>query len=130
MAEYLGRGGRLVIFAEGRLSHTGALMNLFEGVGFLIHKTGARIITCYLRGAHRLPFSPNPQQKKLLPQVAAHFGEALTPPELAKVESAEARKRLTEWVREKMYAQQIETEMRFGRSGMNKHHAIMRTSFA
>ena len=34
MAEYLEKGGRLVLFAEGRLSITGSLMKLFEGTGF------------------------------------------------------------------------------------------------
>src|SRR5687767_6821464 len=39
MAEYLQKGGRLVLFPEGRLSHTGALMKLFDGTGFLLYKT-------------------------------------------------------------------------------------------
>src|SRR6185369_4199717 len=39
MAEYLKKGGRLVLFPEGRLSMTGSLMKLFEGTGFLLEKT-------------------------------------------------------------------------------------------
>ena len=54
MAEHLAGKGRLVLFAEGRLSRTGTLMKLFDGTGFLLHKTEAKVITCYLRGAHRL----------------------------------------------------------------------------
>ena len=76
MAEYLEGKGRLALFAEGRLSRTGVLMKLFEGTGFLLHKTGAKVITCYLRGAHRLPFSPNSNAKHLFPRVSAHFSEA------------------------------------------------------
>ena len=53
MAEFLKGGGRLVLFAEGRLSRTGALMKLFDGTGFLIFKTRAKVITAYLRGAER-----------------------------------------------------------------------------
>src|ERR1035438_6121796 len=34
MAEFLKGGGRLVLFAEGRLSRTGTLMKLFDGTGF------------------------------------------------------------------------------------------------
>ena len=49
MAEYLQGGGRLVLFPEGRISDTGSLMKLFDGTGFLLHKTGARVITAYLR---------------------------------------------------------------------------------
>jgi len=56
MAEHLQANGRLVLFAEGRLSRTGTLMKLFDGTGFLLHKTSAKVITCYLRGAQRLPF--------------------------------------------------------------------------
>src|SRR5207237_7292282 len=75
MAEYLAGKGRLVLFAEGRLSRTGTLMKLFDGTGFLLHKTEAKVITCYLRGAQRLPLSPNRDQKKFFPKVTAHFSE-------------------------------------------------------
>ena len=51
LAELLGQGGRLVLFAEGQISQTGSLMKLYDGTGFLLHKTRARVITCYLRGA-------------------------------------------------------------------------------
>jgi acyl-[acyl-carrier-protein]-phospholipid O-acyltransferase/long-chain-fatty-acid--[acyl-carrier-protein] ligase len=114
MAEYLEGKGRLVLFAEGRLSRTGTLMKLFEGTGFLLHKTHAQIITCYLRGAHRLPFSPNQNTKRLFPRVSAHFSEALTPPHLEHVSTAEARTRLTTWLRDKLVEQQFDAEMEFG----------------
>ena len=45
MAEYLQRGGRLVLFPEGRISCTGSLMKLFDGTGFLIFKTRPKVIT-------------------------------------------------------------------------------------
>ena len=44
MAEYLQAGGRLVLFPEGRLSRSGSLMRLFDGTGFLILKTRAKVI--------------------------------------------------------------------------------------
>src|SRR5262249_10309230 len=40
MAESLEGNGRLVLFAEGRISRTGCLMKLFDGTGFLLHKVG------------------------------------------------------------------------------------------
>jgi len=45
MAEYLRGGGKLVLFPEGRISRTGSLMKLFEGTGFLLLKTNAKVIT-------------------------------------------------------------------------------------
>jgi acyl-[acyl-carrier-protein]-phospholipid O-acyltransferase/long-chain-fatty-acid--[acyl-carrier-protein] ligase len=114
MAEFLSKGGRLVLFPEGRLSRTGTLMKLFDGTGFLLHKTGAKVITCYLRGANRLPFSPNPNRKKCFPAVSAHFSEALVPPHVEHMSTADARALFTNWLRDKMVAQQFETEMQFG----------------
>ena len=116
MAEFLQKKGRLVLFAEGRLSRTGTLMKLFDGTGFLLHKTNAKVITAYLRGAPRLPFSPNRDEKRWFPAVSIHFSEALTPPRIENVSTAEARDRLTAWLRSRMLLHQFETEMKFGAS--------------
>jgi acyl-[acyl-carrier-protein]-phospholipid O-acyltransferase/long-chain-fatty-acid--[acyl-carrier-protein] ligase len=114
MAEFLKGGGRLVLFAEGRLSRTGALMKLFDGTGFLIFKTKAKVITAYLRGAERLPFSPNPGWKKCFPKVTAHFSATLAAPELGDIRTGRARALLTNWLRDQMVRQQFEVEMAFG----------------
>ena len=114
MAEYLQQGGRLVLFPEGRISVTGSLMKLFDGTGFLIFKTGAKVITAYIRGAGRLPFSRNPNPKRLLPRISVHFTDVLHPPELGAISSTEARHRLTDWLRDQMIRQQFETEMESG----------------
>jgi acyl-[acyl-carrier-protein]-phospholipid O-acyltransferase / long-chain-fatty-acid--[acyl-carrier-protein] ligase len=114
MAEFLKGGGRLVLFAEGRLSRTGTLMKLFDGTGFLIFKTKAKVITAYLRGAGSLPFSPNPSWKKCFPKVTAHFSAALVPPELGDISAGRARAQLTNWLRDQMVRQQFDVEMAFG----------------
>jgi acyl-[acyl-carrier-protein]-phospholipid O-acyltransferase/long-chain-fatty-acid--[acyl-carrier-protein] ligase len=111
MAEHLRAGGKLVLFPEGRLSRTGALMKLFEGTGFLLHKTEAKVVTCYLRGANRLLFSPNPNRKKWFPRVSAHFSEVLTPPIVAGISTMRARQKLTRWLYDNMVRQQFETEL-------------------
>src|ERR1017187_7470754 len=85
MAEYLQKGGRLVLFPEGRLSCTGSLMKLFDGTGFLIFRTRAKVITGYIRGAERLPFSPTPGRKQWFPRLSSHFSDVLTPPKLEHV---------------------------------------------
>jgi acyl-[acyl-carrier-protein]-phospholipid O-acyltransferase/long-chain-fatty-acid--[acyl-carrier-protein] ligase len=114
MAEYLNGGGKLVLFAEGRLSRTGTLMKLFDGTGFLLFKTQAKVITGYLRGAQRVPFSPHPGWKKLFTPVSAHFSAVLTPPKQENVSTVQARATLTTWLRDMMVNQQFETEMQYG----------------
>ena len=114
MAEFLKGGGRLVLFAEGRLSRTGDLMKLFDGTGFLIFKTKAKVITAYLRGAGRLLYSPNPGWKKCFPKVTVHFSATLASPELGDVSTRRARALLTNWLRDQMVRQQFEVEMNFG----------------
>ena len=116
MAEYLQKNGRLVLFAEGRLSRTGCLMKLFDGTGFLLHKTNAKVITCFLRGAHRLPYSPNKDRKRWCAKVTAHFSEVLTPPHLEHLSTTQSRTILTNWLRDQMIFQRFDTEMKFGQA--------------
>jgi acyl-[acyl-carrier-protein]-phospholipid O-acyltransferase / long-chain-fatty-acid--[acyl-carrier-protein] ligase len=114
MAEYLERGGRLVLFAEGRISLTGGLMKLFDGTGFLIRKTNAKVITCYLRGANRLRWVRHPGWTKWFPRVSAHFSPALPGPATDTLSHSDARQRLTQWLRDRMVTQQFEVEEAFG----------------
>ena len=111
IAEYLEGGGRLVLFAEGRLSRTGGLMKLFDGTGFLLHKTRAKVITCYLRGTERLPVTVHPNFKQWFPRVTAHFSDLLIPPRLESVSTAQARAALTNWLRDKIVSQQFTIDM-------------------
>jgi acyl-[acyl-carrier-protein]-phospholipid O-acyltransferase / long-chain-fatty-acid--[acyl-carrier-protein] ligase len=111
IAEYLQGGGKLVIFPEGRLSRTGSLMKLYEGTGFLLLKTKAKVITCYLRGASCLPFSKNPNRKRWFPTVSAHFSDVLTPPKFEGMSAMRARQKLTRWLYDAMLGQQFAIEM-------------------
>jgi acyl-[acyl-carrier-protein]-phospholipid O-acyltransferase/long-chain-fatty-acid--[acyl-carrier-protein] ligase len=110
MAEYLQGGGKLVLFPEGRLSMTGSLMKIFDGTGFLLYKTNARVITCYIRGAFRLPLSPSPNRKKWFGPITAHFSDVLTPPKLTDISTAKARQKLTRWLYDEMARRQCEVE--------------------
>ncbi len=114
MAEYLQSGGRLVLFPEGRISTTGSLMKLYDGTGFHILKTHAKVVTAYIRGAERLPFSRNPGLKRWLPRISAHFSQILVPPKPEHVGVSQARSRIMDWVRQQMVRQRFETEMEFG----------------
>lgn len=114
MAEFLSKGGKLVLFAEGRLSRTGTLMKLFDGTGFLIHKTHAKVITAYVRGASRLPYSPNNGWKRCFPPVTTHFSDLLTAPHEEHLSTSQSRSLFTRWLRDQMVNQQFNTEMDFG----------------
>lgn len=114
MAEFLNAGGRLVLFPEGQLSKTGTLMKIFDGTGFLLQKTKAKVIPCYLRGAKRILFSPNKEKKLFFPKVTAHFGLAVTPPHIERASAAVARAALTSWLRDQLINLQFQIEMQFG----------------
>jgi acyl-[acyl-carrier-protein]-phospholipid O-acyltransferase/long-chain-fatty-acid--[acyl-carrier-protein] ligase len=111
IAEYLQSGGKLVIFPEGRISRTGSLMKLFDGTGFLLLKTHARVITCCLRGASRLPFSKSPNRKQWFPDISVHFSDALTPPMPEGISTTKARRKLTLWLYDAMVRQQFDIAM-------------------
>ncbi|MBT5846514.1 MAG: 1-acyl-sn-glycerol-3-phosphate acyltransferase, partial [Verrucomicrobiales bacterium] len=113
MAVHLEGGGKLLLFAEGRMSRTGSLQRLFDGTGFLIQKTNAKVITCYLRGAARVLASPHGGWTKWFPKVSAHFSDPIAPPQ-CEGKPAEQRVKLNQWLRDRMVNQQFETEMEHG----------------
>jgi acyl-[acyl-carrier-protein]-phospholipid O-acyltransferase/long-chain-fatty-acid--[acyl-carrier-protein] ligase len=114
MEQHLDRGGRLVLFAEGRISLTGSLMKLFEGTGFLVRRADAQVITCYLRGANRIRWVRHSGWRKWFPRVSVHFSDVRRPPVFDHVSHSENRQRLTRWVFDCMVLQQFEVEMEFG----------------
>jgi acyl-[acyl-carrier-protein]-phospholipid O-acyltransferase/long-chain-fatty-acid--[acyl-carrier-protein] ligase len=114
MAEHLSKGGRLVLFPEGRLTLTARMMKLFDGTGFLIHKTKARVITCHLRNAVRVPAVRHTGWTRWFPRVSAHFSEVRNAPDLSHQPNSVARARITRWLRDAMVHQHFQAEMDFG----------------
>ncbi len=51
------QGGIVAIFPEGRLSTTGGLMKVYDGAGFIAHRTRAKIVTIHIDGAHLSVFT-------------------------------------------------------------------------
>ncbi len=114
MAEYLQGGGRLVLFAEGRISMTGSLMKLYEGTGFLLHKTNAKVITCHLRNVNRIPWVRHTGWTQWFPRISVHFSAVANPPKFENLGAGQARVRLTGWLSDLMIRQQFDVEMQFG----------------
>jgi acyl-[acyl-carrier-protein]-phospholipid O-acyltransferase / long-chain-fatty-acid--[acyl-carrier-protein] ligase len=114
MAALLERGGKLVIFPEGRISRTGGLMKVYDGMCFLLQRTGARLVICYLRGANRLPWVVHPGWTQWFPRVDVHFAPPVTVPEFPGLAGTLARQRVTQWVRDRMLRQQFEVEHQHG----------------
>ena len=50
----LKKGGRCVVFPEGRISTTGSIMKIYEGVGLMAEKTGAMLLPLRINGTQFL----------------------------------------------------------------------------
>lgn len=57
LIEFVQQDKRCVIFPEGRLTMTGALMKIYEGPGLVADKSGAKLLPICIQGAQRTPFS-------------------------------------------------------------------------
>ena len=65
LIEEIKKGKQCVIFPEGRLTETGALMKIYEGPGMIANKSGAKIVPVRLDGVQ---FAPTSRLKGKLPR--------------------------------------------------------------
>ncbi|MCD8534244.1 MAG: AMP-binding protein [Verrucomicrobia bacterium] len=111
IAQYLHKGGRLVLFAEGRLTRTGSLMKLYDGIGFLVQKSEAKILLGYFRGVKRLKWVQHLCRTEWFPDISLHIREADAVPAFGRLKPADQRKRLTTWLTRQMMNHQFECEL-------------------
>lgn len=86
-------GQRLVIFPEGRITVTGALMKVYDGAAMIADKSGAQIVPVRLEGLQRTPFTRVPKhlvRRSLFPKVRVTF---LPPRKLSLAPALVGRKR-------------------------------------
>ena len=114
IAKYLKGGGRLVLFAEGRISRTGTLMKLYEGTGFLAQQSNATILLGYLRGANRLKCTEHKGWTQWFPKVELHVEESGTLPQFPHLKPNEQRQKLTSWLTRRMMDVQFQSELSSG----------------
>lgn len=57
MIRYLQQDKRVVIFPEGRITMTGALMKIYHGPGLIADRAGASVLPIRIQGAQYTPFS-------------------------------------------------------------------------
>lgn len=57
LIQSLRQGRRVVLFPEGRITHTGGLMKVYDGTGMIIARTGATIVPVCIEGAQYSKFS-------------------------------------------------------------------------
>jgi len=75
------QGTPLLVFPEGRISTTGSLMKIYEGTGFIIFKTRARVLPIYL-DTYKTMFSRKQGKKKLFAPITMTIGKLQNPMEL------------------------------------------------
>jgi acyl-[acyl-carrier-protein]-phospholipid O-acyltransferase/long-chain-fatty-acid--[acyl-carrier-protein] ligase len=74
--EEIRRGGRLVIFPEGRLTVTGALMKVYDGAAMIADKADAMLVPVRLEGLEQTHFSylkAGQTRRRLFPKVRVTF---------------------------------------------------------
>ena len=67
----IGQGKKCIVFPEGRISRTGALMKIYEAPGMIADKSGAVVLPVHIDGSQYSVWSPaaNKGKRRLLPKV-------------------------------------------------------------
>ena len=106
------RGEKVVVFPEGRITVTGALMKIYEGPGLVADKAQAMILPVRLEGAQYTPFSrlKGKVRTRWFPKISVHF----LPPRRFEVPEGLAGRRRRQYVSDRLY--DLMTDMMFASS--------------
>src|SRR5699024_4809705 len=69
LLEYLNEYHKVVIFPEGRISVTGAIMKIYPGPGWAAYKSGAMVLPVRIEGAEDTPFSCMRGRRRWFPPI-------------------------------------------------------------
>ena len=116
LVRYIEGDRKAVIFPEGRITVTGALMKIYDGPGMVADKSGARVLPVRIDGAQYTPFSRLRGQVRLrlFPKIRVNIlpPRSISPP--PGVEGRERRKHAGRLLTDLM------TEMMFATSGYRR----------
>lgn len=91
-------GQKLVVFPEGRITQTGALMKIFEGAGVIADRAGAKVVPITIDGTQFTPFGHMAGKFKLRwfarLYLTIHPAADLTPPDAADLPPRRRRERI------------------------------------
>jgi acyl-[acyl-carrier-protein]-phospholipid O-acyltransferase/long-chain-fatty-acid--[acyl-carrier-protein] ligase len=69
----------LLVFPEGRRTSTGHIMKIYDGTGFVAHKTGASILPVYLRNTYNTFFARRHGGRRLFAAIGVTIGRIQPP---------------------------------------------------
>jgi acyl-[acyl-carrier-protein]-phospholipid O-acyltransferase/long-chain-fatty-acid--[acyl-carrier-protein] ligase len=102
-------GRPVAIFPEGRITVTGSLMKVYDGLAFLVQRTGAQILPVHIDGAvysyftrHRKPFP-----RKLRPAIRMTFFPIEAIPEMSGRTARARRHKISDYVHRRLQYMQV-----------------------
>ena len=94
----LKKGGKVVVFPEGRITVTGGVMKIYDGAAMMLEKTGATLLPVHVEGAQYSILSKlqKKQRTRLFARVSLHVGAPVFVQEGKKITSLDIYDILTE----------------------------------
>jgi acyl-[acyl-carrier-protein]-phospholipid O-acyltransferase/long-chain-fatty-acid--[acyl-carrier-protein] ligase len=106
------QGKPVAIFPEGRITVTGSLMKVYDGLAFLVQRTGAQILPVNIDGAVYSYFTRHakPFPKKIRPSIRMTFFPIETIPEMSAPTARARRHKISGYVHGLLEKMQVESK--------------------